>query len=299
MKLNIALVGCDTSHSVYFSRLLNDGTDPQHVAGARVIAAVIDGNGAIAGSREKALANAAEIEAKYGAKLYEEIGDLPRDCDAIFIESTDGGRHLAQVCKAVEFQVPLFIDKPLTLGTKEAEDIFRLGHERGVPIMSCSSLRYDPSFRKALRGCAGGAVTGADIFGYMEFVKDCSGYFWYGIHSAEMLFAAMGTGLEQVYVVKQDDYDLLTGVWRDGRIGTIRGTRKPHFAFGGTLHTASRPLAFDVPEVDMPPSYAPMLRQVVEFVRSGISPIAQQETLEIIRFLESANKGIVVCEPRR
>ena len=40
MKLNIALVGCDTSHSVHFSRLLNDENDAQHIAGARVVAAV-------------------------------------------------------------------------------------------------------------------------------------------------------------------------------------------------------------------------------------------------------------------
>lgn len=287
MKLNIALVGCDTSHVVHFSRLLNDDTDPQHIAGARVIAAVTDGYGTIAGSREKAVAHAAQIEARHGVKLYQSIGDLPPECDAIFIETTDGARHLEQLQQAAEFNVPVYIDKPLALSSEDAETIYRIASEKSLPIMSASALRYDDHFTEAMSKADGEMVMGADIYGCTELLDGCPGFFWYGIHSAEMLFAAMGTGVEQVQVVHENDYDLISGVWSDGRIGTIRGTRKPHFAFGGTLHTPSKPIPFTVPE-DVS-FYGPLLKQVIQFVKTGISPIHEAETLEIIRFLELAN----------
>lgn len=289
MNLNIALVGCDTSHSVHFARLLNDDSDPEHVPGACVIAAVTDGYGTISGSRDRALANAAEIESKHGVTLHESIADLPPGCDAIFIETTDGARHLDQLLEAVEFKIPIFIDKPLALGSEDAESIFRIGREKNVPIMSSSALRYDTSFCDALEQCLDEPIQGADIYGPMTFVAGCPEYFWYGIHTAEMLLAAMGPGLNEVRVIHQERHDVISGVWDDGRIGTIRGTREPHFAFGGTLHTANKPVGFTVAEGGVP-FYAKLLQQVVRFVKTGTSPIPHQQTLDIIRFLEAAEK---------
>lgn len=289
MKLNIALVGCDTSHSYYFSRLLNDETDPQHIAGARVVAAVTDGYGTIDGSREKALKHSAQINAEFGIPLFESIEELP-PVDAIFIENTDGARHLEQLQQAAKFKVPVFIDKPLALCSEDAEAIFQLGREQGIPLMSSSALRYDSFFTTALKQANGETITGADIYGCTEMLDGCPGFFWYGIHSAEMLFAAMGPGFEEVQVAHQRDYDLITGIWNDGRIGTIRGTRRAHFAFGGTLHTAAEPIPFAVPE-DVS-FYGPLLEKIVQFVKTGVSPIAVEETLEIVRFLESANKAL-------
>ena len=40
--LRIGMVGLDTSHVIAFTRVLNDDTDKNHVAGARIVAAVKD-----------------------------------------------------------------------------------------------------------------------------------------------------------------------------------------------------------------------------------------------------------------
>lgn len=283
--MNIALVGCDTSHSVHFTRLLNDASDPLHVPGGRVIAAVPGGFGSIKESRKKALNHSEEIKARYGIELFENISDLPGHCDAIIIGTTDGAQHLAQVREAAQFAVPIFVDKPLALNRCEAQEIFKIGRERGIPIMSSSALRFDGAFREARERCGGERILGADLFGPMVFVEGCPGVFWYGIHSAEMLFAAMGSGIVDVRIVHQREQDAIVGVWDDGRIGTIRGTRSPHFAFGGTLHTAAGPVPFHIPE-DGVPFYAKLLREVLDFVKTGVSPIQETETLEIMGFLQ-------------
>jgi len=252
MKLNIAIVGCDTSHAVEFSRIFNDEHSVDHVPGARVIAAVTDGLGAMAGSRTRAIAHSAEIEAKYNVKLYEEIADLPLSCDAVIIGATDCTRHLELVEELVKMRVPIFIDKPIAPTGVQAHRIFHIGREMNVPIMSASALRYDSHFQGALR-------------------------------------AAMGTGLTEVAVVHREFYDVITAVWRDGRIGTIRGMRAPHHTFGGTLHKADGPVPFALPEQGTL-FYAELLKQVVNFASTGISPIPSDESIEIIRFLEAAER---------
>lgn len=283
--INIALVGCDTSHSVHFCRTLNDESDPMHIPGARVVAAVPGGFGNIQGSRDRALRNSEDIAVKYGIPLFDSIIELPA-CDAIFIEGTDGGGHLEQVKEAVAFRVPIFIDKPLALSAESAREIFQVCREHQIPMMTSSALRFDDYFQGALAECESEPIISADIYGPMTFVEGCPGFFWYGIHSAEMLFAAMGKGLKRVQMVYQEEEYILVGIWEDGRVGTIRGTRRPHFAFGGTLHTPKKPVSFYIPEDGGVPFYASLLSRVVKFVGTGASMIDEEETIDIIRFLE-------------
>lgn len=286
---NIAIVGCDTSHSVQFTRLLNDETQPDHIAGARIIAAVADPYGCIAGSGEKALKNAALLQSQYGVQLCEAIAELPENLDSIFILGTDGTRHLPQFIECVERGVPIFIDKPFTTSSEEAESIFRIAAERNVPVVSASSLRFEDNFLAAQAACNGEKVTGADCYGYIELEPTAPGFFWYGIHIAELLIAAMGTGLQHVTVTSQENYDVITGIWADGRVGTIRGSRQPHYQYGGTLHTAVEPIPFVVPN-DTSYTYARLVDRLLGFIETGVSPFDPRETLEIIRFLELAEE---------
>jgi hypothetical protein len=58
--------------------------------------------------------------------------------------------------------------------------------------------------------------------------------FFYGIHGIEPLFALMGTGCESVSRVAAKDADVLTGVWKGGRVGTYRGIKRGDSTFGAT-----------------------------------------------------------------
>ncbi|NEN85434.1 gfo/Idh/MocA family oxidoreductase, partial [Paenibacillus elgii] len=135
-----------------------------------------------------------------------------------------------------------------------------------------------------------GAITGADAFGPMHLEPMQMGYYWYGIHTAELLYRVMGTGCREVVVTANDDFDVITGVWQDGRIGTIRGSRRPGQSFGAMLHTGGGPRLVDVSK-DGRPFYASLLIEVMNLFRTGEPGIPLTETLEIIRFLEAANES--------
>lgn len=186
----------------------------------------------------------------------------------------------------------MFIDKPLTVSSEDAEHIFALANREGVPVMSCSSLRYAESLQSKLHGLreTGCTIYGADAMGPMNIEPTQGGLFWYGIHCVEMLYAAMGTGCRQVTAVSSKEHDMVIGLWEDGRQGSVRGNRLKNKTFAALLHTPEGTQYIDAKSTEKP-SYAGMLEDVLAFFRTGVSPIASAESLEIIRFIEAANES--------
>jgi hypothetical protein len=96
----------------------------------------------------------------------------------------------------------------------------------------------------------------------------------------------MGPGCQTVRCIAHPDVDLVIGEWGDGRLGIVRGTRLTKGDFGCIAHTD---VAVRVGVASgVPPYYQMMLRQVIQFFETGVSPVAPAETVEIVSFLEGA-----------
>jgi hypothetical protein len=96
----------------------------------------------------------------------------------------------------------------------------------------------------------------------------------------------MGTGCKSVSRTHTADYDLVVGIWHDGRIGTFRGARSGKIGYGGTAFGEKG-------NAQMGPydGYRPLLVQIVKFFKTGISPVNPKETLEIYAFMEAADES--------
>jgi hypothetical protein len=162
--------------------------------------------------------------------------------------------------------------------------------------MSCSALRYAAGIADLLgegeRASAEGAIRSCEAFGPAPMLEDYPGLFWYGIHSAEMLFAFMGTGCRAVHCLSYPSMDVIIGEWQDGRLGMVRGTRFEGGDFGCVVHTGQGARCGIARST--PPYHFLLLKKVVEFFRTGVSPIDVRETLEIVHFLEVANENLHV-----
>jgi hypothetical protein len=142
----------------------------------------------------------------------------------------------------------------------------------------------------ALEDTSNGEIIGADCFGPMSIEPTQPGLFWYGVHSVEMLIAILGPGCREVRAATTDDHDLISGIWHDGRIGTVRGNRKGNWHFGSTLHYAGA-VGF-VNASDHPkPAYAGLLERVLKMFTGGEPDVPIDETLHVIRFIEAANES--------
>jgi len=293
--LRLGLIGLDTSHVVEFTQILNDPTRPDHVPGARVVAAFKGGSPDVTASATRIDRFTAEVTGKWGVELVDTIEGLCARVDAVLLTSVDGRKHLAQARPVLKAHRRVFIDKPLAGGFREAREIVRLSRETGTPFFSCSSQRFLPELTVLKANPALGTLMGASTHGPCPIETYVPDLFWYGIHAVEMLYALMGPGCDTVARVHAPAADVVVGRWKDGRIGVMRGVREGPYAYGAVAYGSKSILSLGDPRRDggrepaAPSTYAEMLKAVLAFFRTGVPPVAPEETLEIMAFMEAAD----------
>src|SRR6476646_2642729 len=282
--LRLGIVGTDTSHVIGFATAFNDIGSPDHVPGARIVAAFKGGSPDIPASRDRIDGFTRQLQEKYGVEIVATIAELCRRVDGILLTSNDGRVHLAQAREIIAARKPLFIDKPLASTLEDAREIARLAKEAGVPWFSTSTLRY------AVAGLKAADLSGVEVWGPGPLEEhhhlDLS---WYALHEAEMLFTLLGTGCDEVTRVESADASVVACRWKDGRIGTMRALR-PYSDYGAVLFrktdknqtSETRPIRATTGELD---------RDLVKFFTSRIPPVPNEETLELIAFLDAAQRS--------
>ncbi len=280
--LRIGLIGLDTSHVVAFTQALNDPSYPKHIAGGRVVAAFKGGSPDIPSSRDRIEQYTKELQEKYGVRLVGSIEDLCREVDAVMLESVDGRPHLEQARPVIKAGKPLYIDKPMAASLADALEIFRLAKAAKVPVFSASALRFGAS-TLAVRNGSIGKVKSAETFCPVHLEEHHPELFWYGIHGVESLFTVMGAGCETVKRgLTADGRVEVTGTWTGGRTGVFRQAEDNKsyggFAMGGK---GEAPIgSYD--------GYEPLVTAIIKFFETGVSPVPERETVEIMAFMEAS-----------
>jgi predicted dehydrogenase len=295
--IKVGLIGLDTSHAVAFTQLLNDPSRPDHVPGARVVAAFKQGSPEIEASATRIDKFTAELRDTWKVELVDSIDELVRRVDAVMLSSVDGRAHLAQARAVLAAKKPLFVDKPFTASVKDAVELARLAREHNTPVFSSSSLRFTDDVVGVKRDPRVQQVQGAITWGPATLEPHHPDLFWYGIHAVEMLYTFMGPGCERVTRTYTAGADAVVGYWKDGRIGIVRGTRDSAQTYGQVVFgpkaivTTPEPAAAAATTVAPPKrsSYYGLLVAIVDFFRTGKPPVPIDETLEIMAFMEAAD----------
>lgn len=285
--MQIGMIGLDTSHCPAFVKLLNDSANEFHVPGAKVVKAFPGGSKDFSLSHSRIGQFTEELKA-LGIQICDSIEATASGMDAFFLESVDGRQHLEQFKILAKFGKPVFIDKPFACSFADALAIAKIAGEKNIPVMTASAIRYAKGIDGLLE--AGEAARSCEAFGPMALLSDYRDYFWYGIHSAEVLYAMMGKGCQTVRTFHTEKIDLIVGMWGDGRIGTLRGNRTGANNFGCTV-TTDKTTKTGIASGEVP-YYALMLKKVIPFFQTGKSPIAMEESLEIIAFLDAASQSL-------
>ncbi|MFD1037556.1 Gfo/Idh/MocA family oxidoreductase [Virgibacillus byunsanensis] len=286
MSLNIGMIGLDTSHVEIFTKLLHE--NKYQLRNSKVIIGCPYAAEDLDLSINRVNKYTAVLRDDYGVEITPSINDVAEKADAIMITSVDGRKHLDLFKRVASYSKPIFIDKPLALSELDAKEILTLSKKYHSPIMSSSSLRYADSLQKHLADSPG-QLKGAYLSGPLPFIEKMPYYFWYGIHMVELLFTIMGPNYNQVTVSGNNDYDVISTEWADGRFGIIRGSHNWHGNFEAILHYENETVHLPIYK-DEKPYYASLLEQVITFFETGNNPIPEEETLAIIRFIEEANE---------
>jgi predicted dehydrogenase len=284
--LGAGIIGLDTSHATAFTQLLNDPNAQGDLAGIRVVAAYPGGSADIPSSRDRVSGYTRELREKFGVEIVDSIEELLKKVDVVFLESVDGRPHLAQARPVFQARKPVFIDKPVAGTLADAIAIYELAKETGTPCFSSSALRFSPGISVMKSNPKVGDVLGCDAYGPCHLEEHHPDLYWYGVHGVETLFTIMGTGCESVARVQTGGTELVTGVWKGGRVGTFRGLRQGASDYGATVFGSK----------GITPSggyagYRPLLVEICKFFRTGDPPVPAEETIEIFAFMEAADES--------
>jgi hypothetical protein len=203
----------------------------------------------------------------------------------MLVESQEGGVHWERARPFLEAGLPCFIDKPFTCGVADARKIAQLADQKKVPVFSSSSLRYAPELVQFVAGAGPGKVLGALTYGPASLHPRNPGLYHYGIHAVEVLYTLMGPGCERLTCTHDPSVDLVTGLWKDGRVGSVRGIRKGKADYGFLAFTEKgiRHVTVGTRYI-----YRELLKQIVSMFQTGRPPLDLAVTVEIMAFIEAA-----------
>ncbi len=284
--IKLGILDFDTSHAVEFTKRINhvDIAEEQWVEGAKVVVGC-PGESKI--SPERIPGYTAALK-KYGVPLVEKPGEMIGKVDGMLIEAVDGSVHYERARPFLEAGIPCYVDKPFTCSVADARKLIDLAAKKKLPIFSSSALRYATEVVQYVADRKHGKVLGCLTYGPASLHDRNPGLFHYGIHAVEMLYALMGPGCERVTCTTEKGADVATGLWKDGRLATVRGIRGGASGFGFTTFAEK---GIHAATVGSRYFYRELLKKVVEMFATGKSPLDPAVTLEIVAFIEAANKS--------
>lgn len=286
--IRLGIVDFDSSHCVEFTKRLNHVkiAEEQWVQGAKVVMGC-PGESKLSPERVPGFT---EQMKSFGVPLVEKPEEMIGKVDGMLIESVDGSVHLERARPFLEAGIPCFIDKPYACTLADAKAMADLAAKKNLPIFTSSSLRYAPEVVQYVNDAKHGRVLGGLTYGpgSLDKTNRNPGLFHYSIHAVEILYALMGPGVERVTCVSEPGADVVTGKWKDGRLAVVRGNRSGGSSFGFTAFAEKGPQAVAVGTQFI---YRELLKQIVSMFETKKSPLDIAVSIEMVAFMEAANKS--------
>ena len=285
--LRAGIVGCDTSHVVAFSKLINKPDASAPFDTIEITVAYPGGSPDIPKESTDRIPAFVKQLKEMGIEIVDSPEQVAEKCDVVLLESVDGRPHLKQF-QAIAKGKPVFVDKPAADSLANLLSIYRIADETRTPVYTSSSLRFGREVQAAAEAAAGkdekfGELLGVETQSPMSTEKHHPDLFWYGIHGVEPLFTIMGTGCESVSRTDSPLSSVVVGKWKDGRIGSYRGLRKGYY-YSFSAYGTKRIIQSAKYE-----GYEPAVVAMCEFFQTGKPPVSREETIEIYAFMEAAD----------
>ena len=282
--LRAGMIGLDTSHVPAFAKIFNGAKATGDLAGIKVVAGYPGGTD-IPASRDRVKGFTDQLRGM-GIEIFDSIPQLLDKVDVVLLESVDGRIHLREATPVIKAGKPLFIDKPAAGSLADAIVIYELAKKQNVPCFSSSSLRFAPGILDLLKDEKLGTIVGAVTWGSCSYQEGTPDMFFYGIHGIEPLYVLMGTGCETVMRIQTKDTDLVSGVWKGGRVGTYRGIRRNKADFGAIAFGSK-----GIVQSGREGGYEELCREIGRFFKTRKAPVSPEETIEIFAFMEAADES--------
>lgn len=184
--------------------------------------------------------------------------------------------HEELVALPLESGKPTYLDKPFAPSLAAAERIFAKAKKYNAPLMTSSALRFGKEILEKKAEFAGSAS-------YVS-VNGCGRSFEeYGIHIIEMAVSLLGCGSTGVKKLCQSPAGTAFQVlYDDARTALLH--YHPHMKYSITAANEECAHTFTA-STDI---FKNLISAMLKFYLTGVSPVPEKETLEVIRLLEES-----------
>jgi predicted dehydrogenase len=279
--LRIGMIGADSSHTELYGGLMAAGGP--WADRARIVKLWGE-------DRDQARQKAQQVG-------IEQVVDHPADAmtgvDGVMICLRYGDDHPAPARLAIGLGVPTFVDKPFVNDLYAARDVVALAADKGVPLMSCSSLRYAVEMQAAQARLADLGETRLVIAtgpAAGNFPNPRASHpFFYGVHAAEMLHTLIGAGAESVTTSRTSGADVAVVGYANGRQGVINLLRKATPVYQAQVYAEKGAAAVDIQDHES--YYHACLGHILTMFETGQVAVPSTWTLEIISVLTALERS--------
>ena len=211
--------------------------------------------------------------------------ELIASVDAIMVIAADDSRTHEEVSRLPLMSgKPCFVDKTFACDLAAAKRMVSLAERHGTPVFSSSALRY----------CSDIIKYKADFPGRPVFVSTVGPHSLdrYAVHQLDPIEALMGSGIKRIKAFSAGD--AVTQMILDygsGRFASFTQTPQPYAEFNfmatqdGCGMNGRRLKSIDSDY------YPNLMRAILDFFMTRISPVDIRETLEIVAVIETARKA--------
>lgn len=287
--IKVAIIGLDTSHSIQFSRRMQDpACEPdQLVPGLRAVTCL---RFETPFQEKKGLDERQSQLESWGVRVTTRFEEAVADCDAIMLEVNDGAYHLDYFKKVAALGKPVFLDKPLATTLEDGRAILRLMRAHNTRVWSGSSIPFCPEVDGTRSRFT--EIARAHVFGALGDAPAGDSLVWYGVHTFEMLQRIMGSGALSARALETKSSILTVidyGAGREGVVEVIRGM----WIYGGRIQGLMNKDAKVEPFVcNNAYAYRDMLRLVRTFFEGGEAPVDMRTTFEGLAMMAAARQSI-------
>ncbi len=235
------------------------------------------------------------------------LEELTEGIDAVFISdcTLEGKDHLKLAAPFLKKGIPTFLDKPLSFTLRDAIEIVRLAKKHRAPLLSASSLSFNPIaglFRKRfpeigsvglgiVKNC--GCSLSQENQGGRGWVFASEEETWpYVVHGIALALNIFGTGVEWVRCMGGLPWEYLLMHLKNGREVLVINTSFSLFSesFDLHAHAYSNKGVIHCPAIGDPqyiPGAVNLLRNFKKMIQTGKLPLSHAEMLEVMYIMEA------------
>jgi len=272
--IKIGAVNIDTSHPMAFAEILQEEKRARYTA--------VYNDGFRTDEEVEEFIRNFNLE-----KRFEDIEELARAVDIVFIHGCNWDRHVELVEPVIKVGKPVFIDKPIVGNLADCIKLESLVKE-GAVILGSSSLRYAEEFtniKKIIEDNKEEVIsvygtTGVDEFNYgIHIMEGIHGFLGSGVYSVKFIDStSVGGNLVEQYFVR----------WSNGK-SVIYQTQTPEWQpFAITITTTKNIYSF---QIDMTKIYKSLLDRICDFIEKGKTMAKITDLTETIKIYLAGKKS--------